>query len=50
MKINLAKQFKNGVSTHRRAMIGRIRDKIAHICNLAILGKRLCIYLFSEGR
>lgn len=48
MKMILAKQFREGISTHRRAMTGRVRYKIAHICDSAMLRKRLCIYLFSE--
>lgn len=48
MKIYLATMHKKGLSTHRRAMIGRFHDKIAHICNLAILRKRLFICSLSK--
>jgi len=44
-----ANNAKREFSAHRRAMIGRIHDKIAHIGDLAILRKSLFNYLLQRG-
>ena len=49
MKMDSVNNAEREFSAHRRAMIGRIRDKIAHIGDTSIRRKSLFIYLFAKG-